>query len=90
MARNVQCECKFGANVQNNKQRWNKNECRCEYKELTDKGVCNKGLIQYLSNCECDCDKVCNVGEYLEYKNCECRKKLVAPLIEEWPKLFKK
>ena len=39
------CECKFGANVYNNKQRWNKNKCRCEYKELTDKGVCNKGFI---------------------------------------------
>ena len=28
------CECKFGANVCNNKQRWNKNKCRCECKEL--------------------------------------------------------
>ena len=25
-------ECKFGANVYNNKQRWNKNKCRCECK----------------------------------------------------------
>ena len=33
------CECKFGANVCNNKQRWNKNKCRCECKELIDKGV---------------------------------------------------
>ena len=29
------CECKFGANVCNNKQRWNKNKCRCESKELS-------------------------------------------------------
>ena len=27
------CECKFGANVCNNKQRWNKNKWRCECKE---------------------------------------------------------
>ena len=26
------CECKFGANVRNNQQRWNKNKCRCECK----------------------------------------------------------
>ena len=51
------CECKFGANICNNKQRWNKNECRCEYKELIDKGVCNKEFIWNPSNCECECDK---------------------------------
>ena len=38
-------ECKFGANVSNNKQRRNKNECRCDCKELIDKGVCDKGFI---------------------------------------------
>ena len=26
------CECKFGANICNNKQRWNKDKCRCEWK----------------------------------------------------------
>ena len=40
------CECKFGENVCNNKQRWNKNKCRCECKELTDKGVCDKGFVK--------------------------------------------
>ena len=39
------CECKFGANVCNNKQRLNKNKCRCECKELIDKKACNKGFI---------------------------------------------
>ena len=34
------CECKFGENVCNNKQHCNKNKCRCECKELIDKGVC--------------------------------------------------
>ena len=38
-------ECKFGANICNNKQRWNKYNYRCECKELTHKEVCNKGFI---------------------------------------------
>ena len=38
-------ECKFGANVCNNKQHWNKDKSRCECKELIDKGVCDKGFI---------------------------------------------
>ena len=39
------CECKFGENVCNNKERCNKHKCRCECKELIDKWVCNKGFI---------------------------------------------
>ena len=39
------CECKFGENVCNKKQRWNKHKCRCECKVLIDKGVCNKDLF---------------------------------------------
>ena len=35
------------------------------------------------SNCECECDKPCDVGEYLDYENCKCRKKLVHKLVEE-------
>ena len=35
------CECKLGENICNNKQRWNKNKCGCECKELIDKGVCD-------------------------------------------------
>ena len=68
------CECRFGANICNNKQHWNKNKCRCECKELIDKGVCDKGFIWNPSNCECECDKACDVGEYLDYENCKCRK----------------
>ena len=45
--------------------------------------MCDKGLIWNPSNCECECDKACNVGEYLDYENCKSRQKLVAPLIEE-------
>ena len=77
------CDFKFEANVCNNKQCWNKDECRCDCKELIDKGVRDKAFIWNPSNCECDCDKACDVGKYLDYENCNCRKKLVPPLIEE-------
>ena len=47
-------------------KRWNKNKCRCECKELIDKGICNKGFIWNPSNCECECDKNCDIDEYLD------------------------
>ena len=31
------CKCRLAASVCNNKQRWNKDKCRCEFKELIDK-----------------------------------------------------
>ena len=77
------CECKFGANICDNKQRWNKDKCRCECKELSDNVMCDKGFIWNPSNFECKCDKACGVGEYLDNENCKCRKTFVAPLIEE-------
>ena len=69
--------------VCNNKQQLNKNKCRCKCKELIDKGICDKGFIWNPSNCECECDKNCDIGEYLDYENCKCRKKLVDKLIDE-------
>ena len=78
-----ECECKYGENVCNNKQRWNKNKCRFEWKELIDKQVCDKGFICNPSNCDCECDKACDIGEYLDYENCKCRKKLVDKLVDE-------
>ena len=58
-------------------------KCRCECKELIDKDVCDKRFIWNPSNCECECDKSCDVGEYLDYENYKCRKKLVDTLVEE-------
>ena len=72
------CECKFGPNICNNKQRWNKDKCRCECKEIIDKLV--------IGNCECESDKACDVGEYLDYENCKCRKKIVDKLVEQCTK----
>ena len=44
--------------------------------------VCDEGLIWNPNNCDCGCDKSCDVGEYLDYENCKCRRKLVNKLIE--------
>ena len=72
------CKCRLDAIVSNNKQGWNNDKCRCEFKELID-----KGFIWNPSNCECECDKTCDIGECLDYENCKCRKKLVDKLIKE-------
>ena len=39
------CKCRLDASVCNNKQRWNDDKCRCECKELIDKGICEKEFI---------------------------------------------
>ena len=46
------CICRLDKIICNNKQRWNKDKCRCECKELIDKGVCEKGYngIQVIVN----------------------------------------
>ena len=49
---------------------------------MIDKGVCDKGHAWNPSNCECECDKSCNVSEYLDYENCKCRKRLIDELVE--------
>ena len=79
------CKWRFrlDASVCINKGRWNHDKCRCEYKKLIHKGICDKGFIWNPSNFECECDKSCDVGEYLDYENCKCRKKLIDKLIEE-------
>ena len=45
--------------------------------------MCDRGFISNHSNCECECDTLCDVGEYLDYKNCKCRKRLTEKLVEE-------
>ena len=45
--------------------------------------MCDKGFVWNPSNCECECDKSCDIGEYLDYENCKCRKKLIDTLVEE-------
>ena len=50
---------------------------------MIDKGVFDKGFIWNPSNCECECDKSCDIGEYLDYENCKCKKRLIDKLVEE-------
>ena len=77
------CICGLDAIVCNNKQCWNNDKFRWECKELIDKGVCDKGYAWNFSNCECECDKSCDVGEYLDHENCKCRNRLVNKLADE-------
>ena len=48
-----------------------------------DKGRSVKGFVWNLSDCDCECDKSCDIGEYLDYKNCRHRKNIVDNLVEE-------
>ena len=43
----------------------------------------DKGFIWNASNCECESDKLCDIGEYLDYENCKCRKRLIDKLVDE-------
>ena len=45
--------------------------------------MCDEGFIWNPSNCECECDKLRDVGECLDYANCKRRKRLIDKLVEE-------
>ena len=62
--------CKYRLNASSNKQSWNKDKCRFECKELLDKGICDERFNWNPINCECGCNKSCEIREYLDYKNC--------------------
>ena len=51
------CQCRLDASVYNIKKIWNEDKWRCEYKEVIDKGTCDKGFNSNSSNCECQCNK---------------------------------
>ena len=72
------CKCRLNASVCSNKQRWNEDKCRCEYKKLVNKERCNKGFIWNPIR------KI--VGKYLDYENCKYRKNIVGELVEECSK----
>ena len=78
------CKCRLDGTVFNNKQRWNEEKCRCKSREeLNDKERCDKGFLRNPSNCNCECDRSCDIGEYLGHKNCKCRQKIDGALVEE-------
>ena len=45
--------------------------------------MCDKGFIWNSSNCECQCDKSCDIGKFLDYKSLNYRNKIVDKLLEE-------
>ena len=67
-------KCRSDASVCNNKQLQDKDKCKFECKELIEKGMCDKEFIWNAGNCNCECNKLCNVAEYLGHENCKCRK----------------
>ena len=78
------CVCGLTSAVCNSRQIWNKDKCRCKFKEdLINKIVYDKGYIWNPSNCACECDKSCGIGQYLDNKRFVCRNSLVDKLVEE-------
>ena len=77
------CICRLNKIICNNKQRWNKDQCRRECKGLIDKGLCDKGYIFNPINCKCECDKSCNTSQYLDYLDCKCKKKMIDLIVEK-------
>ena len=63
------CKCRLDASVCNSEELYNENKFWCEYKELIDKGVYNKGYAWNPSNCESECDKSWDIGKYLDYES---------------------
>ena len=47
LTKNISCECKcqFDDRKCNSNQKWNKDKCRSEYKNLKEHQVCKKGFI---------------------------------------------
>ena len=45
-----QCKCRLDASVCNIKLRWNEYKCRCECKEVINKGICDRKSILNPSN----------------------------------------
>ena len=77
------CICRLNKIICNNKQKWNKDKCRCECKKLIGKGAYNKGYIFNPSNCKCECDKSCKTSQCLDYLDCKYKKKIIDLIVEK-------
>ena len=51
------CECKFKSRKCNSNQKWNNDECWCEYKNRKEHLVFKKGYIWNPVMCSCENDK---------------------------------
>ena len=77
------CICRLNKIICNNKQWWNKDQCRCECKELIEKNLCDKGYVFNPSNCNCECDKSYHTSQYLDYLDCKCKKNIIDLIVEK-------
>ena len=50
MYETCKCKCRLDASFCNSEQRRNEGKCRCECRELINKGSCDKGFIWNPSN----------------------------------------
>ena len=49
--KSCKCDCLLDKKVCNNKERWNKDKCRCEFLEIKE---CDVGFSWNVVNCRCD------------------------------------
>ena len=83
MHETCKCICRLNKIICSNKQKWNKDKCRCKCKKLIDKGACNKGYPNFNpNNCKCECDKSFNTSQYSDYLDCKCKNKIIDLIVE--------
>ena len=63
--RSCKCGCLLDKKVSNNKQKWNKEKCRCECLEIKD---CDIGYSWNVSNCRCEMKKL---AALIESEECD-------------------
>lgn len=68
-------------NVCNSKQKWNKDGCRCECKELDNWDSYKDFYTWNPSTCDCKSNKACKNEENLDTKNFSCKKRLFGKLV---------
>ena len=76
-----ECKCGLNESVWNSLQKWNHDECRCGYKELSDWASCINDYIWNPSTCDCECNKASKIDEYLDIENCSSEKHLFDNLV---------
>ena len=79
------CECKSGLyqSACDSKQKWNHNECQCEYKEIDNLDFCESDYMWKPSTYDCGCNKACKTDECLYIKYFSCERRLISKLVME-------
>ena len=64
----VRVELWLNVSVCSYKQKWNQDENQCLCKESDDCNSCKDDYKWNPSNCDCECNKACNIGKNLGIK----------------------